>query len=111
MAETIWFRPKAGLKIPVDPVHEPGVYFPPDGARAVLNSYIRRRISDGTGEVIDPFAAETVTEQMPEQETAPPEKPGPEAIAKMVAAAGHRFRGSRAKAEPATVTTPAAEES
>lgn len=45
----VWFRPKAGLLVPRDPVGEPGVMFPPQGDWTPRTPYIARRVAEGCG--------------------------------------------------------------
>ena len=53
MSERVWFKPADGLKVPMNPQVEPGTYFPPEGAWAVRNVYLERRLATGEGTILD----------------------------------------------------------
>lgn len=57
MTKMVWFLPKAGRLVPVDPVNQPGVNFPPEGESVPLTTYISRRVRDGDGEIVPAPAA------------------------------------------------------
>ncbi|MCI0555736.1 MAG: DUF2635 domain-containing protein [Anaerolineae bacterium] len=53
MIERVWFKPADGLLVPKEPGLTPGLMFPPQGAWTVLNAYIRRRLREGSGVLVN----------------------------------------------------------
>lgn len=65
--ERVWFIPGKGrdgedLKVPVNPISDPGVYFPKEGDWAINDQYLQRRINSGEGTISSEQPAQKVAE-------------------------------------------------
>lgn len=103
MAKRVWFRPAPGLSVPRDPLAERGVMFPPGGDWAMNNTYLQRRVRDGSGEMFD---------AMPDDAPEPPSPPDPppaitaDQAATAIAAAATRFRRPARRTRAAAAPEP-----